>query len=159
MLRRTLLLTVLVCAIAVSPVGAQEALVPGTRVRLQIDSGALFRSNPVHLEGVVSKLEPDSLILTLLPGSGEARVPYGGVQTLQVSAGTEPRLRTVLEGVVDGAVSGALLGLIAHQTLRLETDRLDAVGRFSVVGSASGLLFGLIRQPDERWRRIPVPGR
>jgi hypothetical protein len=146
----------LLCALATAPpcngAGTENPVGPGTRIR--VTAPAL--PNGV-LVGSLLKVSGDTLAMQA-PDSSHALVSVRSIMSLERSTGSGRGIRKkMMIGFVVGAVVGAVIGAAAvEESVGAERDAevFAAAVTVGLMGSAGGLLVGLISPNVEHWTRI-----
>src|SRR5690349_4843425 len=156
-------LTVLLTGIGASPMRAQQsALAAGTKIRVQLRSGARHH-------GRVVRSDHDTLVAEWAGGSTPA-FPASDILQLEAVTGRHRSVRrTALIGAVGGAALGAIGGALLYKPCettefagcffapkdRGESARVNGLV-FGVVGLIGGGVVGLV--PRDRWERVAPNG-
>ena len=149
---------ILACAAALAPaaVRAQEEVEPGARIRV------LTSSADTLMYGTLVTLDSASLLLAPAPDAEFLRIPFAGMERLEVSRGGKPStLQGAAVGAVVGAGAGLGIGLLATQGDCEFVCGAVQVGS-SVIGGVLGLVAGAFTGADiphgpERWQPVRVP--
>lgn len=139
---------------------------PGSRVRVDADSGRLAAMRRLPWEGILRPtvtgrtgtfvgLRGDSLIWRPDDIDSALVLPLHVVQRLFVSRGPGSRMRGGAVGLAAGAAAGVAWALVMDGALgeNLTVDYRRAVLLFSGVGAATGFIQG----GQERWDRVFLP--
>lgn len=146
--------------LTLAPAAAAQRVVPdpfapGARVRVswrdlhRQDVGN--RGSFQVLRGTVLRATPDTLVLSLGPGT--AAIPRPAIAGMSVSRGVSSRGASALRGAVGGALWAGVLGAVAAINDRGGW-QWDTVGDWAAWGAGIGLVSGAT-WPAERWRRVP----
>lgn len=151
-----LLLLVLYAPLATAQESALPPVIPGTRVRVQLEwqsrevEGAAL---PQELRGTVLAASADSLTLEIHPGVTPFTVAIGSIRRLDRSLGVPSRLESALRGMA----SGALWGVIYFPLYTPRNDESDSGWDETLTGVAVGAVVGAgvgVLRPEERWERV-----
>jgi hypothetical protein len=155
------LATLTLLALAPSAMRAQDltALHVGDRVRVLIPEAAAQREVPVlrrfSLRGNVTRVNADSLFLSIPGTVGDVGVPRGSIRRLDRSRGVPSRAVSGLgRGLGMAIFSGGLAAMtFDSRSLWGASTREDAAIRGATFGASIGFIHGVFF-PTERWRRV-----
>ncbi|HUF51596.1 MAG TPA: hypothetical protein VMN60_12210 [Longimicrobiales bacterium] len=164
-MKRTILAQRIAVAAAVllplmpSALMAQQAPVPGERVRVRLVEQARAVEGAAHrqrLRGTLVRITADSLLLRVHPASDITAVARAGIDRLEVSRG----VRTRLESATVNGARVALLGSIERVLFAsIDSERYadETTWESALIGAAGGAVIGIAigaLRPLERWQRL-----